>query len=449
MNAPGTVQAMLRGALEAFEKRSGKKRKAAAPARESDAVAGVRSIRETSTFRVLEAMADGKDGEKVFRVILISEGPGNRRNKNFYGPEAVASSVKAFEGKWCYLNHQAADEAETLPERRIQDKAGYFKNLKVIEVKEGTACAGELHCDLSESGAMLAAKVQSALKYKESFPDNDLEYVGFSVNADGDSEDRDMSDKGGGPDDHYVTAITEGDSCDLVTTPARGGRGLAVLKESEGGNKEAGMKKKLDAILASLTEAFKSVKGDEAKKLSEALKPLQVLAKEADGMEAAAPGHDDEAKQVCAQREDESDEDHMARLAALGKHVAKHLGKSKEDESDPDGDDAHRSQHQKEDAADGDDDSDDAKDAQESKRDAIAGLIRESGLPKDYYTKEMIAHLVKKSYSEAKREIAKDARLAKSILESAGLPVASLHRGLAESGGENNDAAFIEAARGE
>ena len=435
MNGIGGVQQLVRGAIEAYEKRVGK-RKAAAPARESAPAEGVRSIRETSTFRVLEAMADGKDGEKVFKVILISEGPGNRRNKNFYGPEAVKSSVAAFEGKWCYLNHQSAIEADSLPERRIEDKAGYFKNLGILKVKEGTACAGELHCDLSESGTLLAAKIQSALKYKESFPDNDLEYVGFSVNADGDAEDRDMSDQGGGPDDHYVTAITEGDSCDLVTTPARGGRGLAVLKESEGGHKEAGMKKKLDAILASLTEAFKSVKGDDAKKLSEAIKPLIVLAKEAEDMEAEAPSHDDEAQSVCAQREDESDEDHMARMAALGKHVAKHLGKSKDDESaDPD-------EVPK-------DDEDASADAQESKRDAIAGLIRESGLPKDFYTKDMISVLSKKTYVEAKREIAKDARLAKSIRESVGAPVASFHRGLSESGGETNDAAFLEAAKGE
>jgi len=425
-------------------------------------------IRETGTFRVLEAMPDGPKGEKIFKVILISEGPGNRRNKNFYGPEAVSSAVKAFEGKWCYLNHQAEDEADTLPERRVQDKAGYYKNLGIIQVKEGSACAGELHCDLSESGAMLAAKVQSALKYKESFPDNDLEYVGFSVNADGDAESRDMTAKGGGPEDNYVTAITEGDSCDLVTTPARGGRGLAVIKEDKNGvvsptSQEEGMKK-LKAFFAKFSEALKSLPDEEKKKFAESHKALSALVKESEG--EGYKSSEEESEAWAAKKEGESDEDHMARLHEMVKAIDKHIGDKTDatdgsdsaDDDDADAEEA-RADSRPRSARDLrrqrfrqlDDDSRRAAfahmDADESARyDGLIGAIRESGLPKGTYSDEEFTRLMYMPYKEAKAIIAKDARLAKSIRESIQNSVASLHRGVQESG-VNAEARFLEAAK--
>ena len=456
MNTAGNIQAMLRAACEAIEKKYPKLFKNTESFDPSQALESLREslplgkvrIHETASFRVLEAMPDGPKGEKIFKVILISEGPGNRRNKNFYGPEAVESSVQAFEGQWCYLNHQDMAESDTLPERRVQDKAGYYKNLGIMQVKEGTACAGELHCDLSESGAMLAAKVQSALRYKESFPDNGKEYVGFSVNADGDAEPRDMTDKGGGPDDNYVTAITEGDSCDLVTTPARGGRGLAVIKEGKSGavtqtSQEEGMKKKLQAIFAKLSESL-GLDDDDKKMLAESHKAALALVE--------AEAEPTEAEAWAKQGEDETDDDHMKRLHGMAKAVASHL-----DPDNPDGansDDATAEEgairhpgvtHIRKDGASytskGKPLSDAEKgamfhkmDSDESKRDAIAGLIKESGMLKDFYSKDDIKRLEGLPYLEAKREITKDAKLARTIRESRDeQSVASLHRGITEA----------------
>jgi len=476
MNGSGNVQAMLRSAMSKAEALlKGRKKSKPAPARESATTTASRPgavrIRETQKFRVLESMPDGPKGEKIFKVILISEGPGNRRNKNFYGPEAVSSAVKSFEGKWCYLNHQDESESETLPERRVQDKAGYYKNLAIIQVKEGSACAGELHCDLTESGVMLAGKVQSALKYKESFPDNELEYVGFSVNADGSAEPRDMTAQGGSSEDNYVTEITEGDSCDLVTTPARGGRGLAVIKESKAGagnptSQEASMKKKLQAIFAKLAESVKSL-GDEDKK-----KALTALVKEA---EAECKQSEDESESWAAQKEGESDEDHMARLHGMAKAVAKHIGKTA-GQGDP--------------AAEGDpttdpaDDTDDV-DAQEAKLkgghykfkgkgaadddqrkamfarmnsdesaryDGLCAFIEASGIPADTYGDAEFTHLMKMPYKEARAVVAKDAKLAEAIrkqtIKDLDLPAASFHRGISESASDNG-AGFFAAAKKE
>ena len=477
-NNAGTVQAMLRACAEAIEKKYPGLFKKSESMRESAELkprawkfreSGIMESRFHSKAgpRVLEAMKDGPDGEKVFKVILISEGPGNRRNKNYYGPEAVESSVKAFEGQWCFLNHQDSDEAESLPERTVEAKAGWYKNLGIIQVKEGSACAGELHCDLSESGAMLATKVQSALKYKESFPDNGKEYVGFSVNADGDAEPRDMTDKGGGPDDNYVTAITEGDSCDLVTTPARGGRGLAVIKEGQSGavtqtSQEGSMKKKLQAIFARLSESL-GLDEEDKKKLAESHKAALAL------VEAEGEGEADQMEAMCAKREGESDEDHLKRLHGMADAIKKVVPDP--DEEDPENEDeteteeakavyGHSKVIQRKDGSSyktkGNPLSPDERkaafahmDAAESKKDAIAGLVKESGMPEDYYTKEDLARFAKMPYIEAKREITKDAKLAKTIRESCTGSVASFHRGAVESEGGNLTKAFCEAARQE
>lgn len=459
---------MLRSAIEAIEKKLPQLLKKSESLRESAPPAarpGAVRIHETGSFRVLEAMPDGPKGEKIFKVILISEGPGNRRNKNYYGPEAVESSVSAFEGQWCYLNHQDMAEAETLPERDVRDKAGYYKNLGVIQVKEGTACAGELHCDLSESGATLAAKVLSALKYKESFPDNGKEYVGFSVNADGDAEPRDMTSKGGGPDDNYVTAITEGDSCDLVTTPARGGRGLAVIKEGQSGAvtqtpQEEGMKK-LRAVFTKFMESCKDINDTKVKESANALSRA---------FKEAEKEMESEAEVWAKKGENESDDDHASRLHSMAKAVASHLDPDNPDGAGGDDADAEEAKGDKpvyghsktvirKDGSSyktkGTPLSDDERkaafahmDANESKRDAIAGLIKESGMTPEFYAKEDLARLNGLPYLEAKREITKDAKIVKTARESMGVSVASLHRGMTESGSDTT-AAFCEAARKE
>ena len=117
--------------------------------------------RINESVRILEALPDGPNGEKIYKVVLITEGLGNLRNKNYYGPESVESAAEVYEGKRCYINHQDEAEAETLPERDIRDLAGYYKNLKVESIDGKKACIGELHCDLSESGRFLAEKIQS------------------------------------------------------------------------------------------------------------------------------------------------------------------------------------------------------------------------------------------------------------------------------------------------
>src|SRR5689334_8969696 len=66
------------------------------------------------------------EGPKV-RVVLISEGLGNKRDMNYYGPEAIASAPAQFEGAHCFLNHPSYSEERDIPERRVEGLCGYFK----------------------------------------------------------------------------------------------------------------------------------------------------------------------------------------------------------------------------------------------------------------------------------------------------------------------------------
>lgn len=391
--------------------------------------------------RILEAKQDGPNGEKIFKVVLITEGLGNLRNKNYYGPEAIESAVKAFEGKWCFLNHQDENEAQSLPERRVQDKGGFYKSLELSEDNGRKACIGELHCDLSETGRMLAEKLRSALKYKEAFPQSELEYVGLSVNGDGDSEPKTM-DVGGEPMEvNYVTAITEGDSCDLVTTPARGGRSLGVIQEDMAGanssaSKEDGMKKKLQPILTLITEALKSVKGEEKTKLTEAQKALVGI------VEAEGEAESVDMEAMYSKKEGESEADHMNRLKQHAEAINKLIKPEESEAEDEDGDEEPAPVK------------DEDKDAIESKKDAIKGLLKESGIPAESITDEKVARLAKMTYREAKAAVKEEAKLVegikKQLAESLDIPVASLMGGnVRAADGSGNKKAFLEAFKTE
>ena len=167
---------------------------------------------------------------------------------------------------------------------------------------------------------------------------------------------------------------------------------------------------------------------EEKKRLAESHKAaLAVLESEAEPMEAEA---------WAKQGDGESDEDHAKRLHGMAKAVAAHLEPEKPaaEDSEPVADPAEKPA--------------DSADAAESKRDAISGLIKESGMTKDFYSEEDLARLNGLPYLEAKREITKDAKIVKTARESVSGSVASLHRGMTESGSDKT-AAFCEAARKE
>jgi hypothetical protein len=394
--------------------------------------------------RLMESLPDGPNGEKVFKVCLITEGLGNRRNMNYYGPEAVESAVKVYEGKFCYINHQSLDEEETLPERDVRDKAGYWKNLTVTEVDGRKACVGELHCDLSESGRLLAEKVQSSLHYKKEFPGTTREYCGFSVNGDGEAERREMEVEGESVVANYVVAFTdESESCDLVTTPARGGKALSAIRESENKEKENSMKnvkKLLTVALSKLTESAKKLTPEQKKPLEEVNKTLIEAVKEAEMGDGEEMNEADKVDALLAKREGESEADHSARMKAIGQKIAEMISAEEANgEEDPEKDaaDPKVAESKRKPTA----------DEMERNLMAIKSLIKESELPEGCYTDSKMNSLARMSFSEAKKVIEGDARLAASILREADIPVASLRSGTRETGGRKG--AFLESFKEE
>ena len=403
-------------------------------------------IKESS--RLLEALPDGPNGEKVFKVALITEGLGNKRNMNFYGPEAIASAVKVYEGKSCYIDHQSSDEEESLPERSVRDKAGYYKNLTAITMEGSPACIGELHCDLSESGRFLAEKIQSALNYKKEFPDNDREYVGFSVNGDGDAEEREIEVSGEKVTVNYVLAFTEeSESCDLVTSPARGGKAMSVIRESASENKlkENVMKKKIRKVLetafSKITESAKKLTDDAKKPLLEVAKMLTEALKTVEAEDETNESEAEMIDKMLARKEGESEADHTARKEAFGKMIADKIGGEPPAtaHAEPDGDEPPAQESNRKPLT-----------ADELERNtmAVKSLIKESGLPEDCYSDAKISALARMPFGKAKTTIENDSKLAASILRESGIePVASLRRVAKETG--SRKAAFTESFRTE
>jgi hypothetical protein len=395
MNTTASLGQLMRD-IEAMTKpkRKGKK------AKESRIVESVRVLEEVQ-----------KEGEgHVFKVVLITEGLGNLRNKNYYGPDAIASAVEMFEGKPAFIDHPSESEEADIPERRVKAKCGYFKGLhegKVMDRKTKRmvrACLGEFHTDLSESGELAYKKGITALHYQKEFPNSTDVYVGFSVNGDGEAERRTLTTEHGEMSVNYVTRFTEGASCDLVTEPARGGGFIALVESMTGAGKEARMrlKKMIESALAALKGATaEKDEATKATKLAEAQKQVEKAIEAADN-----PGYAESADAMCAKREGESDEDHQSRLHGLAAALKKHLGAASDAADDATNADADGDEPDADDAP--------AKDM-ESARAAVKHLLAEAKIPADAYSADGIERLAKMKFSEAKREVSEKATFAESI----------------------------------
>jgi hypothetical protein len=364
------------------------------------------------------------EGQKV-QVCLITEGLGNRRDMNFYGPEAIDSAPAVFEGAHCFLNHPSYTEERDIPERRVQDMCGYFKNVHV-DMSEGVrSVVGELHFDLSETGRMGYDKTCTALHYQTEFPGSDKEYVGLSVNANGNSEPRDMTLDGETVTANYVTQFTDAMSCDIVTLPARGGKFLTLVENAIGANiknKEVRtmIVKRLQATQSALKEAMASAKTDEEKKpLSTALRNVESLIKDVLESQSRRKNKESETEtEADADAEESEDESETeAEDAGGGDPMPKPGHKLKKTVSTT-------VQHTADGATADDEEEEDESESEkesetyESNRLAVKQLIQESGLKPAYFD---VKELARKGLKEAKAEIARVRRIseanAKEMLE--------------------------------
>lgn len=300
-------------------------------------------IRETSAIGIgmvdqTPKVRDPLEGP-IIKVVLLTEGLGNRHDMNYYGPEAVQSMPQAFEGAPMFFDHPSVSEEKDIPERRVRSKVGYFKNLRVETIEGKLGCVGEVHFDLSEDGSNAYKKAMTAIHYRN-YPGRNREYVGLSVNAStGSVERRAMKIEGKTESVKYVLKFSSpADSCDMVTIPARGGAFLALMESVRYHKEETSMEtlKRLEAAQAALKEAEGEKDADaRQKKVIEArqvvdslLEDIREAKKQADMKKQDEDEDEDEAKKKKqAESEDESE-------AEKKKQAEKKQSEKKDKESD-------------------------------------------------------------------------------------------------------------------
>lgn len=187
----------------------------------------VRPLREADGV-----MLDKKN--RIAKVVIISEGLGNLRDRNYYSRQAVESCPNVFNGRQFFVDHPSESEESDRPERSVRDLAGYFFDCEVGRVKDPNtgdilpACFGKLRFANSEPGRLAMEQVAMALEYQKQFPESKDVYAGISINGGGVSHPATVR----GMEVNMVTAIEEAFSADIVTKPARGGRFVALMREA-------------------------------------------------------------------------------------------------------------------------------------------------------------------------------------------------------------------------
>ncbi len=393
-----------------------------------------RSTKMKCSVRVTEALSPltALEGPRV-RVILISEGLGNRMNMNYYGPEAIDSAPAIFEGKPAFLNHPSESEERDIPERRVQDKCGYFKGLHVETLEGKRSLVGELHFDLSDAGRDGYAKALTALHYDAEFPLSTDDYVGLSVNAAGDVIEKTVEVDGQPTEVNYVNKFTSAVSCDIVTVAGRGGRFLALVesaagastnKKQEDGHMKEKLKKCLEAARSALKEALKETNADKAKlKMAESDKLFDAFFKEA--MQQSADPEEETQEAV------ETEESDTEESKAKKEKKEADDGDSEDEEEDPKDKKAMKQKKEK-------------KEKKEANRVVVLALAKEAKVELDEHRLDKLSEL---SFQEAKAEIASLKSFKESIVRSAvkAMEVPGTHfeklneAERAEAGEKNND----------
>jgi hypothetical protein len=363
-----------------------------------------------TTGKLSEAIKVNTLAGRKADVVLIDEGLGNRVNMNYYGPEAIDGAPIVFEGAPCFTDHPSESEAEDRPERSVWHKAGYFTNVRVESVNGKKAAKATITLDETEAGEMVLEKIKAAVKFKEDNPAADHEYVGLSINAQGETEKRDMTVEGEKLSVNYVTNFVKDPftSVDIVTTPARGGRFLALLESISGARKnkqEANiMNEAMKKLVAKLNEAAKVKTPEELKVI------MSGIMKEAEQIEDEAK-KEEEAKKK--EGEDGENADAFKKLKAehealLKKHediggMVKDLHKALHGENPELGKD-------KEEAKKEDEDKDEDMSAEESVKATrlVSLMLKEAAIPA-----EMIdaVKLAKKPIKAIEAEIARNKKI--------------------------------------
>lgn len=188
---------------------------------------------------------------KRFRVTLLREGLGNMKDCFYYTKDALISAATIYEGKKFFIDHPSETEEMDLPERSVNDIAGYFENMSAVPDSDGvTNLMGDLVMIPGPSFDRYRSLMAESIAYSQKHPDDDL--VGLSINAEGDFDTMaidqflkqivipnpckqkilEAMDKGITMI-RPVSQMTSAFSCDLVTTAGAGGKVNQMLEQEK------------------------------------------------------------------------------------------------------------------------------------------------------------------------------------------------------------------------
>lgn len=288
-------------------------------------------------FRISESEQDEK-GRLFFPVVVIREGLGNLRDRNYYLSTSIQSGVQAYEGAQAYYDHPSPAEEQQQPNRKVNELLGHYEDCKAVKGADGLM---ELQAKLFIIEGISRANAQDLLKhavvYAKKYPDKS--FVGLSINGDGEGETceyQEFLDKYSPPPAalqklkgiegqtiNAINKLTDAFSADVVTAAGAGGK--VQTQESKEKTK---MK-----FLEGFKKFWKAVDKGDFKTAEEVMK---AITKEGEG---EGEGKDKEKKEAeggdvkkmlqamkqamkdCKQNEGESEKEYEARLEASVKDM--------------------------------------------------------------------------------------------------------------------------------
>lgn len=179
------------------------------------------TVREFVRFREADRPGDGASADDGVPVVVITEGRGNLRTRNFYSAELLDRIAPKLEGVPVFIDHPTLSEDDERPERSIRDKCGWLANAQRESIGGLAAITATLKYGKTTAGREAREAVETERQYRRDFPENDRVFVGLSINAGGPSHKIALE----GEQWNHVDDL-DFDSVDLVTVPARGGRVL-------------------------------------------------------------------------------------------------------------------------------------------------------------------------------------------------------------------------------
>jgi hypothetical protein len=194
---------------------------------------GVRAYPLHIAFAIGESSKMNADGS--VEVLALRTGDGNPADKNYYDDSFLESLGPLLDGTRSYRNHQSISQERDLPERDVDDLAGWFSDARIGEwtdpaspaAKPVKAAFATFHPAVGD--AKVASLLRTACEMYQKFPTKPP-FVAYSMNAYGVGA---PGQNPAGEQRNIVSLCTELHSVDMVTTAGADGRPIfATTQES-------------------------------------------------------------------------------------------------------------------------------------------------------------------------------------------------------------------------